>query len=167
MTKTLETAYLAETDPRRQSGFNGDDARWKRGRRVIVEAIHRDGSLLDIGCANGYLMETLSAWAAERGTMLDPWGLDISPKLADLARLRLPYWSDQIFTGNAMLWEPPRRFDFVRTEIVYVPEHDQPAYLARLLQVMLVPGGRLIVCSYGSSRRPEAGVAPTAEILRR
>jgi hypothetical protein len=45
---------------------------------------------------------------------------DFSEKLAGLARERLPHWRERIFTGNALVWEPPARFDFVRTELVYV-----------------------------------------------
>jgi hypothetical protein len=56
--ENLETAYLATDDPQRQSGLHGDAAHWERRRRVIG-AIDRDGSILDVGCANGLLMETL------------------------------------------------------------------------------------------------------------
>jgi len=46
------------------------------------------------------------------------FGLDISEKLAELARQRLPHWRNRIFVGNALFWEPPARFDLVRTELV-------------------------------------------------
>lgn len=55
----LETAYLAGDTPQQQSGFNGDAAHWKRLRQVIADAIDHDGTILDVGCANGLLMETL------------------------------------------------------------------------------------------------------------
>lgn len=77
----LEHAYLASDDPHEQSGFAGDPARWRRARRPIVEAIHRDVSLLDVGCANGLLMESLAEWAAEEGWRIEPYGLDISEAL--------------------------------------------------------------------------------------
>lgn len=164
----LEDAYLAAEDPRAQSGFHGDAARWERGRKVIAEAINRDGSFLDIGCANGLLLETLVDWTRERDFAIEPYGLDISERLAALARARLPRWAERIFVGNAMSWQPipPRRFDFVRTETVYVPGPRQPAYLARLLREVVAPGGRLIVCAYGSATRPEHRVAPIGEVLR-
>jgi len=59
---------------------------------------------------------------------------------------------------NALLWEPPSTFDFVRTEMVYVPNRRRQEYLERLLERVVAPGGRLIVCSYGSSR-PEGARA--------
>ena len=59
----------------------------------------------------------------------------------------------------------PRRFDFVRTELVYVPESRQRDLLARLLADVVAPGGRLIVCGYGS---PRSGVPshPVRRLVR-
>jgi SAM-dependent methyltransferase len=160
----LETAYLATDDPQCQSGLNGDVAHWERRRHVIVEAVNRDGSFLDVGCANGLLMQSLAAWAQERGHHLEPYGLDISAKLAALARTRLPQWEDRIFVGNAITWEPPRRFDYVHTELVYVPDARQPELVSRLLNRVIAPGGRLIVCAY----RPRGArdVEPVGEVLQ-
>jgi hypothetical protein len=112
-----EAKYLAGTNPRQQSGFGRDERDWERFRRPIVAPIETDGSFLDIGCANGLLMESVVTWAREDGHLVEPYGLDISEKLAELARQRLPQWRDRIFVGNARFWEPPARFDFVRTEL--------------------------------------------------
>src|SRR5262249_41791390 len=100
------------------------------------------------------------AWAREAGHRVEPFGLDVSEKLADLARRRLPQWCDRIFVGNALFWEPPIRFDFVRTELVYVPPSRRRAYAERLLERFVAAGGRLVICSYGSSR-PEGDRAET------
>lgn len=162
----LERAYLEAGDPRGQSGFRGDAARWERARRPIASAIDQSGTLLDVGCANGFLMESLVEWTERDGSKIEPYGLDLIPSLAALARRRLPHWSDRIFAGNVMDWEPPFRFDFVRTELEYVPRNRRREMVERLLGEFLTPGGRLIVCSYGSSRRPEPGAEPVAEMLR-
>ena len=162
----LEEAYLASDNPRGQSGFSGDEAHWDLARGVILEAINRDGSFLDVGCASGLLMETAERWASERGYIIEPYGLDISEKLADLAQSRLTAWADRIYVGNAMTWEPPRRFDFVRTEMVYVPDGRRREYVAWLLEAVVAPGGRLIACSYGSSRDPTNRAEPIADHLR-
>ena len=156
----LEPAYLAADDPRGQSGLGGNTARWEQARRPIVRAIHRDGTFLDVGCANGLLMESVRDWAAD-GFRIEPYGLDLSPALAELARRRLPDLADRILVGNVVDWTPPRRFDFVRTELVYVPDARRLALVARLIDEFLVPGGRLIVCSYGSGR-----TEPVADLLR-
>ena len=162
----LEGAYLGAEDPRGGSGFRGDGARWKRARRPIASAIDRDGTFLDVGCANGLLMESLAAWTREDGRTIEPYGLDLISSLAALARDRLPHWSDRIFAGNLMDWRPPLRFDFVRTELEYVPRNRRRKMVERLLRDYLAPGGRLVLCSYGSSRRPAPKTEPVGEILR-
>src|SRR5262249_46275243 len=101
--------YLAGDNPRAQSGRTGDDASWTRARGLIADAVDRPGTFLDVGCASGYLMECMARWA--RWAPLEPYGLDIAPELAALARQRLPAWADRIFAGNAIDWSPPHRFD--------------------------------------------------------
>ena len=114
-----EEHYLASDDPRRQSGFGGDEERWEAARRPITQAVDRPGSFLDVGCANGYLLESLVRWSPHA---IEPYGLDFSARLVELALARLSQWADRFFVGDALEWEPPGRFDFVRTELVYVPE---------------------------------------------
>lgn len=145
-------AYLAGDDPRAQSGSSGDDAHWAYARGLLADAIDRDGSFLDVGCASGYLMETLAGWCRERGHAIEPYGLDISPELARLARRRLPRWADRIYVGNAIDWVPPRRFDCVRTGLEYVPPRRQRDLVERLLRDLVVPGGRLILGVFSEER---------------
>jgi hypothetical protein len=162
----LEPAYLAATDPAAQSGKGGGLAAWEHARRPIASAIDRDGTFLDVGCANGLLMQSVVDWAAEAGHHVEPYGADLSPALAGLARQRLPHWSDRICTGNVMTWSPPRTFDFVRSELVYVPPGRQPDLIRRLLLRAVAPGGRLLVCSYGSSSGASPRVEPLEDLLR-
>ena len=70
---------------------------------------------------------------------------------------------NRIFVGNALFWKTPRRFDFVRTEIVYVPRTRRREYVERLLNQCVAARGRLIVCSYGSSRPEGARAEPLVE----
>src|SRR5262249_1581052 len=94
-------AYLAAGTPWGQSGVGGDTTRWAANRRILLQAVDTGGDFLDVGCANGYLMETLHGWAAADGVALEPYGVDLSPELAALARRRLPRWADRIWAGNA------------------------------------------------------------------
>ena len=80
--EVITHAYLAADTPWGQSGKSGDERAWTQGRSLICDAIHKDGSFLDVGCANGYLMESIYKWSAERGRHVEPYGLDISPELA-------------------------------------------------------------------------------------
>jgi len=147
-----ETSYLIATDPRGQSGFGRSEADWDHFRRPVAAAIHRSGAFLDVGCANGLLLESVVRWAAEAGHVLEPYGVDFSERLVDLARRRLPHLADRFFVGNALLWQPPHAFDFVRTELVYVPRQRRRDYIEHLLDCVVTDDGRLILCSYGSSR---------------
>lgn len=147
----ITPAYLAATTPWGQSGKTGDDAGWERARSLIAE-VALPGSFLDIGCASGYLMECLVRWCAERGIACEPYGLDIAVDLADLARQRLPHWRDRIFVGNALDWQPPRRFDVVRTGLEYVPTRQQRDLVARLLADVVAGGGRLIIGVFNEER---------------
>ena len=79
---------------------------------------------------------------------ITPYGLDISEKLATLARLRLPHYADNIFVGNAWDWSPPRTFDYVNTTLDYIPNELQEAFVHRLLERYVRPGGRLLIAEY-------------------
>jgi hypothetical protein len=102
-----EQSYLAGTNPRQQSGFGRDERDWGRFRRAVTMAIDRDGTFLDVGCANGLLMESVVGWAAEDGHSIEPYGLDISRKLAEPARRRLPHWPGPHFRRERTLLGSP------------------------------------------------------------
>lgn len=145
-------AYLAGDNPRAQSGSSRDAAGWERARRLLLDLVPADVSFLDVGCANGHLMESLVDWAAQAGKRLEPYGLDLSDELAALARQRLPRWTDRIWVGNALTWKPPHRFDVVRTGLDYVPPRSRPRLVERLLREVVAPGGRLIIGVYNEER---------------
>ena len=143
----IEPAYLAAETPQGQSGRSGDAAGWEHARRLLLDAVPDGSDVLDVGCANGLLMESVVAWAA---FPVEPYGLDYAPQLVAEARRRLPQWADRIWVGDALDWEPPHPFDFIRIELVYVPEKRRRKHVERLLG-FVAPGGRLIVCGYGGN----------------
>jgi SAM-dependent methyltransferase len=144
--EVLADAYLSYAEPWKQSGKGGDDEEWRWARELILDAFAPEHTtFLDVGCANGYLMESMHRWGAERGKVVEPYGLDISWRLAALARHRLPHWADRIFCGNALDWTPPRRFDVVNFGFEYVPPDRQRALIEHLLNDVLTPGGRLVL----------------------
>lgn len=148
--EALEAAYLSEADPIRQSGFGGGPARWRAEREPILRAVERNGDFLDIGCANGYLLECLIRWGGETGMALTPHGLDFGPGLINLARQRFPRYKANFGIGNAWDWHPPQKYTYVYTLYDCVPLHFLEEYVRRLLARMVRPGGRLIVGAYGS-----------------
>ena len=165
--RTLEPGYLRGTTPQRGSGFSGGPGEWRQARRHITEAIDGDGTFLDVGCANGLLMESAAAWCAERGLAVEPYGVDISPKLAELARRRLPRWADRIWAGNAADWRPPdgQRFDYVHILLECVPRARRGDLVRHHLAHTVRPGtGRLLVSDYTAD--PATGHPAAPETLR-
>ena len=134
---------------------------------MIAEAFDHDGTWIDLGCANGYLMETLRAWTAEKGVHIEPYGLDLCERVAERARLRLAKWADRIWSGNVMSWEPPRRFDYATLLPDFVPEELLGAMLARVRDNFLSPAGRLIVNCYRPAPGAHQGDGPSAPLLLR
>ena len=146
----LEAAYLKEDDPIRQSGFSGGAARWQAERGPILDAIKEDGDLLDVGCANGFLLKCLLEWGNERGLRLVPHGLDIGGRLIDLAKERLPEYAANFHVGNAWDWQPERKYRYVYMLYDCLPLDYLTEGVSRLLERVVSPEGRLIIGSYGS-----------------
>ena len=167
----LEQSYVdanARGDIAGGSGSGGGLERWEKKRRVLAQAFERDGSWLDVGCANGLLMETLARWTAEKGVRIEPYGLDLSARIVEVARERLAHWADRIWSGNVMTWEPPMRFDYVTVIADCVPPARRHDLIDRLMSRFLHPRGRLVFSIY-IPRLPELPVEnpPASEVLRR
>ncbi len=158
--KSLETHYLASDDPIVQSGFSGGAERWEAERRPILEGVTGDGDFLDVGCANGYLLECLVAWAGRDGVTLTPHGVDLGPRLIAAARSRLPEHAANLHPADAWHWVPPQRYDYVYSLTHLSPDHLLGPWLRRIA-AWVRPGGRLIVGDYGSRsrRRPPRDMA--------
>jgi SAM-dependent methyltransferase len=138
--------YLSETDPRRQSGHHGDHYYWRHVRSMILEAVYHGGTFIDIGCANGYLIECLAEWMRNTGVQLDFYGLEISGELYNLAVRRRPQCASHIFLGNGLDWNPPFKFDYVYTMVLPdIPPGLRKQFLANLYNNCLESGGRLIL----------------------
>ena len=148
-------AYLAARTPWEGSGTDGSAEDWQYARSHVAHAVDRDGSFLDVGCANGYLLECLPGWTPHA---MDRYGLDIAPELVELARQRLPDLADRLFVGNALDWEPRHRFTYIRTGLEYVPRHRRRELVERLLGWT----DRLIIGVFTE----EAHDRPTEHLLR-
>ena len=70
----------------------------KREVRTGQSRCGADGTFLDVGCANGYLMECIVRWTRHR---VEPYGLELAGTVAELARQQRPHWAQRIFVGNA------------------------------------------------------------------
>ena len=155
----LAEHYLADPgNPYQQSGRGSGAERWEESRRCVADAVHRSGHFMDIGCANGLLLETVMVWVQERGLTIQPHGIDFIAGLVELAKERLPRHAGSFEVANVYYWEPRRRYDFVRVSIEDVPRADREAFTRRLLDRTVAPGGRLIVCNYWSEAEPRIDV---------
>jgi SAM-dependent methyltransferase len=162
--EALAATYLGESDPIRQSGFSGGPERWRMERAPILQAIQTSGDFLDVGCANGFLLESLIRWGAETGLSLTPYGVDYSPGLIEIARQRLPMFAEHFFVGNAWGWVPPHRFQYVYAVFDCVPPIYFPTFVEHLATAVTAPGGRLILGAYGNRSRAESP-APIDQML--
>ena len=146
MADLIKQPYLQAESIFAQAGHGGDAHSWEKSRGFIAEALHRNGTFLDVGCANGLLMESVQRWGAAQGLTIAPYGLEIVPELAALARQRLPQWSKRIFEGNIRSWQPTDlRFDYTLIRPSYAPPKRLPDLVRHTLRHILKPNGRLII----------------------
>ena len=145
----LEEAYVAAgAGPGGSGSSDLSEGAWRAKRQHLAVPMDADGTWLDVGCANGHLMVTLPQWAAERGIKIEPHGLELLPRVADLARSLHPELSDRIWTGSVMTWTPRARFRYVTAIDDVVPPERLGVLVDRLLTEFVSPDGRLIISSY-------------------
>lgn len=95
---------------------SGNFEKWKQRRKFIAQAINRDGTILDIGCANGYLLKCLQEWSSHK---LIPYGIDINRGLIKQAKELFPSQADNftVMRVHHLSHLPecglPAKFDFI------------------------------------------------------
>ncbi|MBT2526818.1 methyltransferase domain-containing protein [Streptomyces sp. ISL-99] len=112
---------------------------WAARMRTWLPAAGRPADVLDLGCGTG----SLSLLAAEQGHRVT--GVDRSPRMVDLARIKLAGAEAEILVGDA--FRPPvgeRRFDVVMARHVLWLLPDAGAALRHWCS-LLRPGGRLLL----------------------
>jgi phosphotransferase family enzyme/methyltransferase family protein len=146
--EVLGDAYLASDDPPAPSGKSGDEEEFRWSRELILDALpaeRRRASVLDVGAANGHLLESLVRWGEQRGLAIDPYGIDISWRLVSLAQRRWPVMADRFEVANVLDHVPSRRYDLVHTALDCVPERRHRQHVERLLAEFTSPGGRVVL----------------------
>ena len=147
------TLYLSQDNPRAQSGHGGDEYHYLFSHLQIIDAINKNGTFCDIGCANGHLMEMVYKWAGGIGFDLRMFGIDISERLVEFAQGRLPQWHNNFFIGNAHKWKPEQKFDYIHTrgellENVGPKKIDNRKIFEHYMENYLALGGRYIIGPY-------------------
>ena len=89
---------------------------WTQNRKPICSAIEKPGTLLDIGCANGFLLACLQLWSAHQIT---PYGIDVDASSLAMARDLLPEYASHFASCSLEKLSErselglPTRFDYV------------------------------------------------------
>ena len=126
------------------------DAEMVRSDRIIASILDRAGvsagkDVLDVATGTGVLIPDYLARNVASVT-----AIDISPKMAEIARSKFPPEQVTVLCGDAEETDFGRRFDCV---VVYnaFPHFPEPERLIRRLASLLKPGGTLTV-AHGMSR---------------
>jgi len=147
--KDISETQLKYKEPWKQAGFDLGQDDWETCRKPIAECIIKDGNFLDIGCANGYLLESIMKWTTFK---IVPWGVDLSPRVIAAAKARLKEFSDNFFTGSVTKWSSPIKFEYVRTELDYAVVESQEQYLRQVLNSYVSENGALLLTEYRSKK---------------
>lgn len=126
---------------------------WTQNRKPICGAIERAGTLLDIGCANGFLLACLQFWSEHQIT---PYGVDIDAGSLELARALLPEYASH-FVQCSLEKLPtrtsfglPTRFDYVYWNVWDGLDFKEPLYQTYAENAFAAARGRVILGFYDS-----------------
>ena len=133
---------------------------WKQARFIISQAINKNGKILDIGCANGFLLRCFQEWSPYG---LEPYGIDISLKQIYQAREIFPlkpnnfvfenFWN--LITNNFNVLKRhnlPTNYDFIYWNVWDSLKFENKTEVNALNKVfeMVSSNGRLILGFYDS-----------------
>jgi len=133
---------------------------WESRRKFISQAINKSGTILDIGCANGFLLKCLQKWSVYK---LIPYGIDNNEKRIEQAKDLFPLHSNNFIVTRMPNLEIffkmrfPAKFDFIYWNI-WDPwnfENQKEIESFKLAFKMVSSGGRLILGFYQSDKNKE------------
>jgi ubiquinone/menaquinone biosynthesis C-methylase UbiE len=124
-------------------------------REATIAAMLREDGLhslaglriLDVGCGRGATLRQYLEYEADPSQL---WGIDLFPAFIEQARSTSP--GLQIIRGSASdLPFPDRSFDFISQFMLFtsVLDNDMKSRIAREIDRVLVPGGRLLWYDFG------------------
>ena len=139
-------SYDRLADHWNSSRFDRDNGISQHERAIAF--IELRGAALDIGCgSSGRIIDLLLA------TGFEPQGIDVSPRMIELARSRHPEVLFEL--ADIRHWQPPRRYAFVSAwdSIWHVPLKDQAAVLLKALGAL--ESGGVMIFTTGGVDEPE------------
>lgn len=131
---------------------------WKKHREFIAAAIHKSGTILDIGCANGFLLLCLQNWTDKK---LVPYGIDTNYSAVSDARRLFPRQRRNFVNIGVAELAKPREYGLPsKLDIIYWAVWDNFQFSIKENRKLVSEclkhvknGGRLILGFYDPSRR--------------
>lgn len=144
-----QDAYLCKQSPLERSGFAHDLDSFLNLRSPILIAMgEKEGRFLDLGCANGVLIELLSK---NEGVRREYFGIDFVPELIEEANSRL---GEICHVADLHNYVNTTGFEFVRFELCYAREHKMKYLVEHVIESMLCDDGVALICNY-SEEHPQ------------
>lgn len=140
---------------------------WEKGRKFIASEITHAGSLLDIGCANGFLLKSLQAWTPYA---LTPYGIDSKKEDIQQAKILFPEYTAHFVAYSLERFleayppQFPELFDFIYWAVWVNYDLTQPV-IAQLLD-HVAEDGRLILGFYPESSEEPSDVRGNLDKLK-
>ena len=143
----IETKEVIEFFDRLAPGWDADMVRNDAVINTILDnaAVMEGKDILDVACGTGVLIPDY----LKRG-VASVTGIDISPKMAEIAKAKFPQPEVTILCGDVEITDFGKQFDCI---VVYnaFPHFPVPERLIQTLSGLLKPGGTLTV-AHGMSR---------------
>jgi SAM-dependent methyltransferase len=153
------------------SFYNADFELWCNSRRFVAEVFDRGGTILDVGCGNGFLLRCLQEWS---GHPLVPYGVDVSESFIREAQILFPGEPEHFLTFNALGLPPgnsfptlPPRFDYLYWGVwdCWTFRRREEMDLLTSIEAMVQSDGKLILGFYHQDRRESFAVIGNLEQL--
>lgn len=165
--ETMDLPWAGDTLKRLLEGshfhkepWNDRDAwsAWEKERKFIAKCIHKDGSLLDYGSANGFLLKCLQKWSSHT---IDPYGVDVGEQAIADARTLFPQQQNHFAAPQELKdgKDFPNTFDFVYWNVWdnFDFEMKGAMDLVKKMYDAVLPGGRLILGFYDPEKETALG----------
>lgn len=143
---------------------------WESRRRFIAKVINKNGTILDIGCANGFFLKCLQKWTAYK---LIPYGIDYNKKCIREAMNLFPLYADNFIFANVLELQNIlkqsylNKFDFVYWNIwdPWEFENQREIESLKLALKIVSAEGRLILGFYQSEKNKERKIEKLKKII--
>jgi SAM-dependent methyltransferase len=136
---------------------NADYQTWEDKRKFIVQSFNSDGTILDIGCANGFFLDSIREWSQYD---LIPYGIDIEEKFIIEAKELYPEYSTHFATldvrniKHLASFGMPEKYDFIFWNFLGKWNIFDQEWIDCANIILSMATRRLVIGFYGSNNFP-------------